>query len=385
MKKILKSTLMLVLGLGLLTACEDDRDSNPTVKAPTGELKLYTPAMANAEFDLAYSQTIELLCAQQPDFGFPARCTYVVQMATKQDMSDMVEIDEGISPKINLDAALVASTLTTKKVEEGFDESAFPMNIPVYFRIRAFMSETSTNNPVPGTEVLSNTVALNNVRLVYSLPPVEVPEKLYVVGSFCGWNWDNSLSMVQFYDVANVLWHMVYIDESGIKINTEKEWDGNERGFAGINVMGDLAGKIQASSDGNIATSEPGWYLMIATLSVSGRNVVYDVQFNKPEVWLIGTVTPTQGWDELMDGCLFDVPTTADGEFVSPAFSNTAASDSGVRAYVKVPGFEWWKSEFMVFNQKLIYRAMGGDQERVGGAAGQHLYLNFGNETGDIK
>jgi hypothetical protein len=107
------------------------------------------------------------------------------------------------------------------------------------------------------------------------------------------------------------------------------------------------------------------------------------VQFNKPEVWLIGTTVG--GWDERMDGCMFDVPTTADGEFVSPAFANDAADDSGVRAYVKVPGFDWWKSEFMVFDKKIVYRGMGGDQDRVGGKAGQKLYLNFTNETGEIK
>ena len=376
---------MLVTGLALLTACESDRDSNPTVLTPTSEFRLYTPAMANATLDLANSNTIELVCAQQPNYGFPARTTYVVQMATKQDMSDMVELnEEHLSPKIDVDAALVASTLTTMKTDQGLDESAFPMNIPVYFRIRAYMSETSTNKPVPGTEVLSNVVSLNNVLLAYSLPPVNLPDNLYIVGNFNGWSWDSALQMVQCYDGANVFWHMVYIDDSGIKFNTAKDWNGNEKGFNDITVSGELASQIK-DGGGNISSSQPGWYLMIATASVSGRNVVYDVQFNKPEVWLIGTVTPTGGWDELMDGCLFDVPTTSDGSFVSPAFSNKAADDSGVRAYVKIPGFDWWKSEFMVFNQKIVYRGMGGDQDRVGGAAGQKLYLNFGNETGDIK
>lgn len=385
MRTILKSTLMLVTGLALLTACESDRDSNPTVQTPTGDFRLYAPAMANATLDLANSQTIQLVCAQQPNYGFPARTTYVVQMATKQDMSDMVELnEEHLSPSIELDAALVASTLTTMKTDQGLDESAFPMNIPVYFRIRAFMSETSTNKPVPGTEVLSNVVSLDHVLLAYSLPPVSTPDKLYIVGNFNGWSWDTALEMVQCYDGPNVFWHMVWIDESGIKFNTDKAWDGGEKGFADITVSGDLASQI-TDAGGNIASTQPGWYLMIATASVSGRNVVYDVQFNKPEVWLMGTVTPTGGWDELMEGCLFDVPTTSDGSFVSPAFANKAADDSGVRAYVKVPGFDWWKSEFMVFGEKIVYRAMGGDQERVGGAAGQRLYLNFGNETGEIK
>jgi hypothetical protein len=39
----------------------------------------------------------------------------------------------------------------------------------------------------------------------------------------------------------------------------------------------------------------------------------------------------------------------------------------------------------MVFDGKIVYRGAGDDQERVAGAAGQKLYLNFGNETGEIK
>jgi hypothetical protein len=229
-------------------------------------------------------------------------------------------------------------------------------------------------------------VTLNKVRLVYSLPPVTTPDNIYLVGNFNGWSWDTSLSMVQCYDGPNVFWHMVYIDGSGIKFNTNKSWDGGEQGIAGLNsISGDKASDIQDSGDGNIASANPGWYLMIITCSVAGRDIVYDVQFNEPNVWLMGTITANADWSELEEGMKFEVPATADGEFVSPAFVNNSSGDGGVRAYVKVPGFDWWKTEFMVFDKKIVYRAMGGDQDRIEGFAGQKLYLNFGNETGDLK
>ena len=35
MKKILKSALLIMMGLVMFTSCEDDNDSNPIVKTPT--------------------------------------------------------------------------------------------------------------------------------------------------------------------------------------------------------------------------------------------------------------------------------------------------------------------------------------------------------------
>ena len=32
--------------------------------------------------------------------------------------------------------------------------------------------------------------------------------------------------------------YMVYIDESGIKINTATAWDGNQKGYADLNSVG---------------------------------------------------------------------------------------------------------------------------------------------------
>lgn len=68
MKKINILTSILV-ATALLTACEDDRDSNPTIQEPT-TFVLNTPANATYNvYDLNQSKNIELTCTQ-PDYGY---------------------------------------------------------------------------------------------------------------------------------------------------------------------------------------------------------------------------------------------------------------------------------------------------------------------------
>lgn len=377
MKKILKSALLIMMGLVMFTSCEDDNDSNPIVKTPT-EFHLNTPALAATNIDLTNSSAIVFTCSQ-PNYGFPASTMYKVQVSLKEDMTDFVELDQSFPNTVcSVDAAILASTLTTMELNAGKSEADFPMDVKVYVRMRAYMT-TDTGSPVADTEILSNVICLENVHLNYSLAPVTTPEHLYVVGGFCGWDWGNSFEFVPVYDHPEMYWRMVWIDEAGVKINTAQEWDGNQKGYNDITVAGDLAGNISTNDDGNICSTTPQWYLMVVTASVSGRDIKYTVEFNEPNVYLIGDTFG--GWDELMAGSKFDVPTTMDADFVSPAFK----ADGEIRAYVKIPGNDWWHSEFMVFNGEIVYRGKGGDQERVAGRVGQKLYLNFATGKGSIK
>lgn len=377
MKKILKSALLIMMGLVMFTSCDDDNDSNPIVKTPT-EFHLNTPALAATNIDLTNSSAIVFTCSQ-PNYGFPASTMYKVQVSLKEDMTDFVELDQSFPNTVcSVDAAILASTLTTMELNAGKSEADFPMDVKVYVRMRAYMT-TDTGSPVADTEILSNVICLENVHLNYSLAPVTTPEHLYVVGGFCGWDWGNSFEFVPVYDHPEMYWRMVWIDEAGVKINTAQEWDGNQKGYNDITVAGDLADKISSNDDGNICSTTPQWYLMVVTASGSGRDIKYTVEFNEPNVYLIGDTFG--GWDELMADSKFDVPTTMDADFVSPAFK----ADGEIRAYVKVPGNDWWHSEFMVFNGEIAYRGKGGDQERVAGKAGQKFYLNFATGKGSIK
>ena len=384
MKNIIKSALLVVMSLTLMTACSDDNDSNPSIQTPT-EFKLNTPALVNTPIDLANSSKIMLTCSQ-PNYGYTASVQYTVQVATDENMTDAVELSEtSSSAKVAIDAASLASALTNIYVEKGKTEADFPMDVKAYFRLKANIV-TSNGNVVEGTEILSNVVSLNNIHLLFSLPPVNLPSHVYAVGSFCDWKWDNCFDMVQVYGTEDTFWRLVYIDDSGIKFNSAAEWNGSEVGYAGITVSGDCKDDI-IDKDGNIASSKPGWYLVIVTTSVVNREIHYDVQFNKPTIWLIGPAAGSDDFAEEAEGWSFTVPTTKDGEFVSPAFvgSVPAGTDKGVRMYVKIPGHDWWHSEFVVLDGKIKFRATGGDQDRATGNVGQQVHLNFAKGTGEIK
>lgn len=378
----------MLCGLAMFTACSDDNGSNPTFTEPT-DFVLNEPAFAGSVLDLASSSSLHFTCSQ-PNYGYPAAVTYNIYVATSADMADaqMIQVNSKTTT-LAVDPALVASTLTTMMLEKGKVEADFPMTIPVYFQAEAVMNLT-TGDVIEASRIKSNVVQVEKTVLKFSLAPVTTPDNLYLVGNFNGWNWDTSLKMVQVYEAPHVFWHLVFIDDSGIKFNMNTAWDGGEVGFGGItiNPESELGDEI-IDNGGNIASSKPGWYLMIITCSVEGRDIKYDVTFNKPEVWLMGTITPGGSWAEKEDGCLFSVPTVADGEFVSPPFANDSSGDGGVRAYVKVPGYDWWKSEFITGigddPEAISYRGMGSDQDRIQAEKNSILYFNFTKETGRLE
>lgn len=394
MTKILKSALLLICAVCFFTACSDDNDENPVVKSPT-TFHLNTPALAaNGIYDLTHSKSIELTCSQ-PDYGYPAVTRYTVEVATSADMSDARALSGSYTTaKIEVDAAELASTLTELYLAKGMSEHQFPLTAPVYIRVKAVQT-TADNKEIEGTAITSNTIELSKVYFAFSLPPVTVPEKLYLVGSFNKWSWDNALEMIPVNGSPNIFWHLVYLDgegnSAGVKFNSDKVWNKNAAGFEKItiNPASDNAADI-INANGNIGSSKPGWYLMIVECTVVGRDIKYNVTFNKPNVYLQGVCTAAGGWDLIPDN-LFSVPATADGEFVSPAIGNAVSggpsgSDPGVRICVKIPNADWWKAEFIVYDKKIAYRGNGGDQTpRVAGVVGQKVYLNFTKETGEIK
>lgn len=245
--------------------------------------------------------------------------------------------------------------------------------------------------------------AIINIILKVNTDDVDLPKAMSVAANYNDTGCDTILDMVQVWGAGNIFWHLVYIDEKGIMLSQKQDAGSYVVDYADINVMGDRADEI-IDANGMIASNNPGWYLMIVTTSITDNKIKYDVQFNNPEVWMIGPITPMGYWAELEEGCMFSVPDQPDGEFVSPPFARSVpgGDGDGVRAFVKIPGYDWWKSEFMIYGSAdsngyipIEYRGMGCDQNepeelggfgyRVAGNKGQRMYFNFTKELGKIE
>ena len=200
----------------------------------------------------------------------------------------------------------------------------------------------------------------------------EVKPDLFLTGSNYGWG-DKWLQLVPFHSSEEDFWTIIYLHEGEqFKFAPQAGW-GGDFGYTGTTINDEAGANITSSSDGNIVVGKAGWYLLkVQNGSTKTLTVL------QPNVYLIGDAA---GEWNIADSHKFTIPTTEDGVFESPAF----AADAELRMCVSVDGFDWWNSEFMVFNGKIEYRGRGTDQGRVNVKAGQKVTLNFTAGTGEIK
>ncbi|MCL1944133.1 MAG: SusF/SusE family outer membrane protein [Candidatus Azobacteroides sp.] len=384
MRKIY-NIMMLLAGLTFFQACDTDID-HPTALTPD-TFVLNSPPYVSGIYDLINTESVLLTCSQ-PDYGFTAATTYRVQVALDNSFENFVTLPTFYnSAKMEVDASEIAVAMVN--LLGITDEADFPTGelFSVYIRLSAELSDGSR-------QVLSNAIELPQVKSYFALQPMVMPENIYLIGNVVGWNWDAATQMVPVWGTEGKFWVMQYLGKTDgnnaeIKFNTAKAWDGNDFGMKTADIddaSGTLAG---ISGDDNIVIGNPGWYIVVVTTEISGRDYIYHVQFLEPKVYLFGRVWSEAGIFSAGDDNLFTVPDIslgADADFVSPAFARSVSTDEdGVRACVVISGEDWWHTEFMVFDGKLEYRGTGGDQTRVSGNAGQKLYINFTKGTGKIE
>lgn len=200
----------------------------------------------------------------------------------------------------------------------------------------------------------------------------EVKPDLFLTGSNYDWG-GKWLQLVPFNKSEEDFWTIIYLHEGEqFKFAPQAGW-GDDFGYTGTTINDEAGANITSSSVGNLVVGKAGWYLLkVQNGSTKALTVL------QPNVYLIGDAA---GEWNIADSHKFTVPTTEDGVFESPAF----AADAELRMCVSVDGFDWWQSEFMVFDGKIEYRGRGIDQNRVNVKAGQKVTLNFTAGTGEIK
>ena len=384
MKTIIKTVLLLLGSISFMTACSDDRDGNPTILHPT-TFTLETPSYASSTITLSTTDSLGFSW-QQPDFGYPAKVNYQIQLsftnkfatslkeaATNGGTADYNELATVYFAKnAQLEAKDFAQALQDLG---GWTKDKVPAKQKVYVRIKAGYPNVDT--------LYSNSVELNVVPyFIEPAPQPALPDStLYFTGSKYSWGtpWNKLVPVrgtIGYKGTGTpTFWTMVYFDAAEqIKFAPLPKW-GNDFGYKGV-TFNDHAGASPSDAGGNIKIGKAGWYLVVVTNDGEKRTV----SFEKPEVYLQG---PTIGnWDCKKEN-KFTAPTTADGEFVSPAF---VATDN-VRMCVKLKDFDWWKSEFIVNKAgDIVYRGDDEkDPEKITVTAGQRCYLNFSTGKGSYK
>lgn len=402
----------LMLGALLFTACEADRDSNPVLNLNQVQnpIHLNTPTFASGTYDFDNTEVIDMTCTA-PAYGFPATVTYAVQLSIDADMTRPNTLTTTFSSnRMNVTGKELAIATTKQLMDKrGMKQDDFPQTVPVYLRIFAYLEG------VPGSETYSNIVKLNEVKTKFALPDVVVPEHFYVNGNFTDNDWEKAVPSTPVNTAVETHWRICWVDADGVMTSNTKAAPNYADDYIDVSYGVKTPG-FTVDAMGKVMTSTPekaGWYLMLMDCTVDNdkRTMHIDYSFETFDVWLIGTsiinpeavssdpavangITSDNCWKEdalrnyFAPYVKFTPATEMKGDnayFVSPPLTSPVDGDGGTRAYIKVRNYEWWKSEFFVFNKEIVYRGNGGDQERVNGAVGQKVYLRFSDDTGELK
>ncbi len=389
MKK-LNILVTLLMGALLFTSCNSDRDDNPTFTLPTS-FTLNVPANANNNvYDLINSSSITFT-ANQPDYGgFPLPTSYAMQVSMDSTFTDAK--DGKVANYIELPTPFASTTMSIKASElneqiialyesvkntDSYDNQVRPM----YVRAKATVSTISNSI------VYSNVVKLPNVLATYKAPDISLPTDMYVVGGSIGDSWKTWQKMTPVFNSAGQFYTVVYMPANGeFKFGT-KENDYN--GASAIKTITDTnnAAGVSAGSGDNIKFANAGWYVLKFVDKIKGGKIQYELIVDKAVVNITGT---TVGNFDTAVPCT--APADQTGEWVSQPF--TAAGE--VRAYVKVPGADWWRTEFtmQISTGNIRFRVedipnnwmetLGADYS-IQAKVGQKLYFSFDTGKASLK
>lgn len=377
--------LLAVVTLGF-TACETDTDSNPTLDLSHVDEGFPLNVPANAEnntYDLANATSLELTCSQPNYGGMPLMVRYYVQVSLTEDFASYKELATSYTTaKMAVDAREINAAMV-ELFQEANPDTDYPATPrPLYIKLRAVIDGTDNMG-----ETYSNVITLPSVLASYQAPEATFETQLYVVGQAIGEAWSTWKPVPQIYDMPGCYYTVVYVPEgTGFKWGAyEQDW----RGYDRIRNWDDVAGAdVSASSDGNIVFANGGWYTLFFEAEIVGSSVQYDLHILPAEVYVIGN-SMGGNWNVADPTLALQAPADQTGDWVSPAFTGSGE----LRAYVNVPGYDWWRTEFTLHNGEVYWRDVNiidswselGSDYAVQVSPGQCLYVNFDSNTGEVR
>lgn len=381
MKKLIYILLLAVVAVGFVS-CEEDRDSNPIWNEDAAKtFVLNMPAVAvNNVLDLEGSDNV-VFTTSQPDYGFPVSTVYTTWVSL--DGAEYVAL-----PTTSTSAVI---SIPAKEINEallgllGDGDVSEPMPVKVKLTAALFA------DPEMG-KAESNVIELPKVKVYVPKVEVTLPTKMHIVGGFAASEgWSKFVALAPAYSQEGMFYGVVYLAEGDeFKINPDAGWKGNDMGTGQITLDGDIAATCENGDKGNNLKmgSASGWYNVIVKAKIANGAVQYTMSMIEAKVYIIGAAFGGV-WDK-SDDALFTAPATADGEWVSPAFTGSGE----LRMFIDC-GLDWWKTEFTLDgDNNIFYRTMdipNNWAENVGAAYSKqvnpdgHVYLNFTAGTGRIE
>ena len=369
----------MVACLPFLTSCKDDHGSNPTLRIPAS-FELNMPAFAvNNVYDLPAAETLNLTTSQ-PDYGdIPLAVTYAPQISL--DGSAWEELATTFtSTDIQLSTALLNSKileLYRAAHEDADPEGVLPLNI----RLRAYLADSDIKN---FGQVYSNAITVN--VLSYDIPSdVTLPEQIVVCGNSIADAWKTWKPCAPVYGREGKFYTMIYNNADGFK------WGFKENDWFGYDLINEIDNQVDgleitAASDGNIVFSKAGWYVLEFICKIVGPEVQTKLVVAPGAAGVTGAAVDNGSWS----GVAMTAPASKDGNWTFSDFTGTGE----LRAYITVPGEDWWRTEFTLYQGELYWRTVDipqnwaenvGPEYSVEVSSGKTLKINFDMNTGSVE
>lgn len=386
---------LMVLPL-IFASCDTDDGSNPKLDLShvSEGFVLNTPAYAeNNTYDLVNSEGVWLTCSQ-PNYGggVPYVVNYYVQVSLDptfaQGNADAAYTELPSSyylAKMQVNARELNNAVVELYQKAHPDAVTVPEKVTTYIKLRACIDGGMDKKL---GETFSNVITLPSVHATYVAPDAEFKPNLFVIGSSIQEAWTSWKEVPKLAGIDGQYFTVIYVPAGG-----EFKWGTAEGDYKDYNALNSVTDKANAGAQANgdfnnIQFTNGGWYTLYfkGTITPDGKSIDYDLTIYPAEVYIFGN--SNGGIWEFNDSWKLTAPADASADWVSPPF----AAAGELRVSIKIPGIDWYRSEFTIYKGNLFFgnptedwaKNFGSDYS-VQCAPGKKLYVNFDKNTAEVK